>query len=236
MFNKQVQNKNDSSLPLLEYQMIQHKLKFANFQSPFHCKLTEVKPIFFTTPEAFRKWLNKHHQDLTELWVGYYKKGSGIPSITWPESVDQALCFGWIDGIRKSIDEQSYKVRFTPRKPNSHWSDVNIKKIKELKKLGLLEPSGLTAYNKRTQKRSRNASYEQQQVKLSNEYQKQFKLNPQAWEYFNQKAKSYQRTAIWWVVSAKKKETQLNRLKTLIESSQNQDIIPPLKWTKKKGK
>ena len=198
--------------------------------------MSEDKPIFFSTPHSFRKWLSKNHEEESELWVGYYKKGSGVSSITWPESVDQALCFGWIDGIRKSIDKDRYKIRFTPRKPNSHWSDVNIKKIKELKKSGLMEPRGLDAFNKRKEKASRNASYEQKNVKLPGEYEKHFRSNHKAWEYFNKRPRSYQRVSKWWVISAKKEETQLRRLKILIDSSEKEEVIPPLKWAKKKDK
>ncbi|MEO1053489.1 MAG: YdeI/OmpD-associated family protein [Bacteroidota bacterium] len=192
------------------------------------------EPTFFPTPEGFRRWLADHHQSENELWVGYYKKGSKLLSITWPESVDQALCYGWIDGLRKSIDEISYKIRFTPRKPQSHWSAVNIKRIDELINEGLVEPAGLAAYKKRTENRSKNASYEQKVVELKPAYKAEIKSNDIAWSYFQSKAPSYRKQCIWWVMSAKKEETQLKRLSVLIESCENGELIPPMKWSKKK--
>lgn len=188
---------------------------------------------FFPTPDDFRKWLEENHQKETELWVGYYKKATGKPSITWPESVDQALCFGWIDGIRKRMDGEAYQIRFTPRKPNSHWSNVNIKRIKELKKSKLVTKAGLAAYAKRDPKNSGKASFEQKKVKLSPDFQKQLKSNKAAWTFFTKKlAPSYQKQSIHWVMSAKREETRENRLATLIECSAREEKIPPLKWAK----
>ncbi len=189
---------------------------------------------FFSTPDDFRKWLEENHEKETELWVGYYKKATKKPGITWPESVDQALCFGWIDGLRKRIDEEAYRIRFTPRKPSSHWSVVNIKRIKELKKDGLVEPSGLEAFKKRTKEKTAKASYEQKNAVLPANYSAQLKKNKRAWKFFSENiSPSIQKQCIWWVISAKKEETRLRRLATLIECSEKREVIPPLKWSKK---
>ena len=194
-----------------------------------------MKPKFFAKPTNFRKWLDKNHEKVKEQWVGYYKKGTGKPSITWPESVDEALCYGWIDGLRKSIDDERYMIRFTPRKPKSHWSDVNIKRVTALKKLGLMQPAGLETFKKREGKKSRLASYEQKkEIKLSKEFENTIKANKKAWEYFKSTAPSYKRQCIWWVMSAKREETKLKRLNTLIESCEQGEKIPPLRWGDKK--
>ena len=191
-------------------------------------------PKFFPTPENFRSWLSKNHEKETELWVGFYKKATKKASITWPESVDQALCFGWIDGLRKRIDEEAYMIRFTPRRLDSHWSNVNIARIKELQKDGLVMEKGLEAWKKRTAKRTAKASYEQKQVVLDAHYEAQIKKNSAAAEFFYKKlSPSYRKQSIWWIISAKKKETQLRRLNILISSSEKEELIPPLKWTKK---
>ncbi|WP_436515384.1 YdeI/OmpD-associated family protein [Ekhidna sp. To15] len=188
---------------------------------------------FFSTPDHFRKWLEENHKQESELWVGYYKKATGKPSITWPESVDQALCFGWIDGIRKKIDEEAYQVRFTPRKPTSHWSHVNIKRIAELKKEGLVMEAGLTAYSKKRHGNTGQAFFEQKNVKLSSNYEEKLKVNKEAWAFFNEKlAPSFRKQSIWWVMSAKREETRDKRFNTLIECSAKGEKVPPLKWTK----
>jgi len=192
----------------------------------------ESNPQYFKTPNEFREWLTHNYQESSELWVGYFKKDSGIQSITWPESVDQALCFGWIDGIRKSIDNKRYMIRFTPRKPRSHWSNVNIRKVKELKKLKLMTPAGLLAYKKRDEKKSRQASFEQKQVLLRKDFEKILKGSDKAWSYYNLQSPSYQKQVIWWIMSAKKEETRVKRLNILIESSEKHEVIPPMKWSK----
>ncbi len=193
-----------------------------------------MDPLFFQTPADFRKWLQDNHDKLEELWVGFYKKGTGRPSITWPESVDQALCYGWIDGLRKSIDEQSYKIRFTPRKTDSHWSAVNIRKVGELKKLNLMQKPGLVAFKKRNPEKSAKAAYEQREAVMDPGYEAQFKKNHSAWSYWDGKAPSYRKQCTWWVMSAKKVETQVNRLQILIKSSEKGEVIPQLKWGVKK--
>lgn len=174
---------------------------------------------FFKTPVEFRRWLKTNHAKETELWVGFYKVDSGKPSITWKESVDQALCFGWIDGVRKSIDGESYKIRFTPRKRKSNWSRVNIKRYSELLEQGLIEPAGKKAYEATSSKR-RDYSYEQEKRVLSPEFMRLLKKSKKAWAYFSNEAQWYQRTVSFWVMCAKKEETQLRRLKRLIKDSE----------------
>ncbi len=178
-----------------------------------------MKPLFFPTPSDFRKWLEKNHESAGELWVGYYKKDSGIPSITWPQSVDEALCFGWIDGIRKSVDAISYMIRFTPRRPKSNWSAINIRRVKELKKSGLMQPAGLAAFEKREEHRSEIYSFERKAVALDKKYETQFKKNKRAWTFFGSMPPSYRKPAMWWIMSAKQEETRLKRLEQLIKDS-----------------
>jgi uncharacterized protein YdeI (YjbR/CyaY-like superfamily) len=179
-----------------------------------------MEPIFFETPADFRAWLEEHHAAESELVVGFHKKGTGRPSLTWPESVDQALCFGWIDGVRRSLDDHSYTIRFTPRKARSTWSAVNIKRAGELIEAGLMNPAGLAAFERRSEDRSRIYAYEQRkQAKLDPAAQKEFRANRRAWAFFSEQAPSYRRTATYWVISAKKEETRRKRLKTLIEDS-----------------
>jgi uncharacterized protein YdeI (YjbR/CyaY-like superfamily) len=183
---------------------------------------------FFESPPDFRQWLEKHHATERELWVGYYKKDSGKPSITWPESVDEALCFGWIDGVRKSVDETSYKIRFTPRRTGSIWSAVNIKRAQELIETGRMRPAGLEAFQNRKEDRSRRYSYEQEGAKLSGEYERKLKADPKAWEFFQAQPPWYRRTVTWWIMSAKKEETRLKRLGQLIKDSAQGRMVPPL--------
>jgi len=187
-----------------------------------------MKPTFFATPSEFRTWLEEHHDTAQELWVGFYKKSSGKPSITWPEAVDEALCFGWIDGVRKGIDDVSYTIRFTPRKPRSIWSAVNVKRASELASLGLMRPAGLKAFEERAEEKSGLYSYEQENAELNDAYEQQFRANTKAWDFFQAQTAWYRRAAIWWVISAKKEETRLKRLATLIEDSEHGRTIPPL--------
>jgi uncharacterized protein YdeI (YjbR/CyaY-like superfamily) len=188
---------------------------------------------FFKTPAQFRKWLEKHQATVRELWAGFHKRDSGKPSMTWPESVDEALCFGWIDGIRKNVDETSYTIRFTPRKLGSFWSATNIKRAQELIDLGRMQPSGLLAFQNRKENRARVYSYEQQGPTLSNDYEIRFKANPVAWKFFRAQAPYYQRTVTWWVISAKKEETRLRRLDQLIADSAENRRIDFVSSTKK---
>jgi uncharacterized protein YdeI (YjbR/CyaY-like superfamily) len=184
--------------------------------------------VYFESPAEFRAWLEANHDKAQELWVGYYKKSSGKPSMTWPESVDQALCFGWIDGIRKSVDEMRYTNRFTPRKPGSNWSAVNVRRVEELSKQGLMHPDGLEAFEARDQEKSRLYSYERANARLEDAYEQQFQANTRAWEFFKKQAPSYQKAAIWWVVSAKQEATRAKRLAKLIEDSEQGRTVPPL--------
>ena len=193
------------------------------------------KPTFFPTPSDFRAWLEAHHDKFPELLVGFYKKDSGKPSITWPESVDAALCFGWIDGVGRSIDETSYTIRFTPRRPTSTWSAVNIKRVQQLKKTGLMHPAGLKAFAARSAKKSGIYSYEQRKsAKFTREQEKQFRANKSAWEFFRSQAPWHQRVTTYWVISARKEETKLKRLSVLIDHSHNRRTLPQLRLVKKK--
>jgi uncharacterized protein YdeI (YjbR/CyaY-like superfamily) len=178
-----------------------------------------MKPKFFRTAEELRAWFAKNHASATELWVGLYKKVSGKPSVTWPEVVEQALCFGWIDGIRKGIDHQSYMNRLTPRRPGSTWSLRNINTVEELKRRGLMAPPGLQAYEARDEKRSEIYSYEERDRPLAPAYLRKLKANRRAWTFFSSQAPSYRRGATYWVMSAKREETRLRRLQDLIDSS-----------------
>ncbi len=179
----------------------------------------QMKPVFFATQEEFRKWLEKNHQKEKELLVGFYKVKSGKPSMTWPQSVDQALCFGWIDAVRKSIDADSYQIRFTKRKPTSIWSAINIKKVEVLTSKGLMKPAGLACFEKRTENRSKIYAYENEEVALSPEFEKQFKAHKKAWKYFQSLAPSYRKTSTKWVMSARQESTKLKRLNELITDS-----------------
>lgn len=177
---------------------------------------------FFATQEEFRKWLKKNHKKETELIVGFYKVGSGKPSMTWSQSVDQALCFGWIDSVRRSINEESYCIRFTPRKSTSIWSDINIKKVEELNKSGLMTPEGQKAFDLRKEHRSRIYSHEKEPDDLDPIYEKQFKKNKLAWGFFNTQAPSYKKVMIHWIMSAKQEKTRSSRLEKTINISEQQ--------------
>lgn len=174
---------------------------------------------FFKTPKSFRSWLEKNHGEAAELWVGFYKKDSGKPSITWPESVDEALSFGWIDGIRKSIDDVSYKIRFTPRRARSIWSAVNIRRVEVLRSEGRMSPAGEKAFAAREEYRSGIYAYEQREPQLDVPYQKILKQNKIAWKFFESQPVWYRKQVSWWVHSAKKEETRLKRLARLVEES-----------------
>ena len=178
-----------------------------------------MKPEFFQTPADFGTWLEKNHATATELWVGFYKKDSGKPSITWPESVDQALCFGWIDGIRQSVDEISYQIRFTPRRRGSIWSAINIKRAKELVRQKQMRPTGLKAFAARIENKSGIYSYEQRNTELSEPYAKLLKKNKAASNFFEKQPPSYRKMIGWWIISAKKEETRMARQAKLISES-----------------
>ncbi len=184
------------------------------------------KPTFFRTPDVFRAWLERQHGNDGELLVGFFKKGSGRPSITWPESVDVALCFGWIDGVRKSVDEFAYTIRFSPRRSGSIWSSINIKRARQLIKQGHMRPAGLKAYQARKENKSRVYSYEQRCVDLEQPYRRLFKKNHIAWRYFQKQPPYYRRMMNWWIISAKKEETRLKRLEKLIGFSAKGQRLP----------
>lgn len=184
-----------------------------------------IKTLFFKTQDDFREWLESNHEKETELIVGFNKVNSGKPSMTWSQSVDQALCFGWIDGVRKSIDDESYNIRFTPRRNNSNWSAINIKKVDELTNAGLMMPAGIKAFSFRKESKSEIYTYENDIVHLNPSYEKQFKDNTKAWIFFTQKAPSYRKVIIGWIMSAKQEKTRLSRLeKTIKESAEPMTI------------
>jgi uncharacterized protein YdeI (YjbR/CyaY-like superfamily) len=174
---------------------------------------------FFESSTDFRRWLVLHHENASSLQVGFYKKGSGKPTITYQEALDEALCFGWIDGVRRGLDADTYTIRFTPRRPNSFWSLVNIRRATELSALGLMQPPGLRAFEERDEDRSERYSYEPGSRSLNPEYERAFQANQPAWTFFQGQAPSYQRAATWWVMSAKRPETRERRLAALIEAS-----------------
>ena len=181
---------------------------------------TDPEPIFFDSPEAFYAWLEEHHDSETEVWVGYWKKATGKPSLTWSQAVDQALCFGWIDGVSKSIDAERHRQRFTPRKPNSNWSKVNIEKVARLTEAGRMRPAGVAAFERRRPEKTGVYSFERaEDAKLEPEHEALFRANAKAWEFFQSQPPGYRKTAIHLVVSAKKPETRERRLNQLIADS-----------------
>jgi uncharacterized protein YdeI (YjbR/CyaY-like superfamily) len=179
-----------------------------------------MDPLFFSKPDDFRAWLDQNHEKETELLVGFYKINSGKPTMTWPESVDQALCYGWIDGVRKSLGNEAYTIRFTPRKPTSIWSAVNIDKMEELQKQGLVKPYGMAAFERRTESKSRVYSHERKEdAELSPDMEKKFKAEKAAWEFFMKQAPSYRKAVIHLIVSAKQEKTQRSRFEKLLAAS-----------------
>ena len=177
---------------------------------------------FFATPVEFRKWLKDNHKNKTELVVGFYKVDSGKPSMTWPQSVDQALCFGWIDGVRKSIDGESYCIRFTPRKPASIWSTINKKKVEALTKAGLMTAAGKKAFALRRESKSGIYSHENETINLNPVYEKIFKKNKTAWRYFMAQPPSYKKVITHWIMNAKQEKTRIARLEKTIQESEQQ--------------
>jgi uncharacterized protein YdeI (YjbR/CyaY-like superfamily) len=185
-----------------------------------------MEPTFFATPKDFRKWLKKNHASADELIVGFYKKDSGKPSITWPESVDQALCFGWIDGVRRSLGEDSYTIRFTPRRAKSIWSAVNVKRMKQLIEEGLVEPAGLKAWEARDPKKTNRYSFEQREEAVFDKtLEKKFRANSAAWKFFQAQPPGYRRVLTFWVMQAKQEATRERRLATLIKASASEKRI-----------
>ncbi|HWK89064.1 MAG TPA: YdeI/OmpD-associated family protein [Longimicrobium sp.] len=177
-------------------------------------------PVYFATPAEWRAWLEAQHDRESELLVGFHKVGSGRPSITWPQSVDQALCFGWIDGVRRSLGPDAYTIRFTPRKARSTWSAVNIKRFGELREMGLVHPAGLAAFERRTDDNSRIYAYEQRATAAFDaEQEARFRADQAAWSFFQAQPPGYRRTATFYVISAKQPATRLKRLDRLIADS-----------------
>ncbi|RFS14539.1 YdeI family protein [Emticicia sp. C21] len=179
-----------------------------------------MKPTFFPHQSDFRKWLAENHEKEKELIVGFYRVDSGKPSITWSQSVDEALCFGWIDGIRRSVDHESYCIRFTPRRPTSIWSTVNINKMEEMIPKGLVQKAGLLAYEKRKDHKSNIYTYEKEEAEFSPIIQATFKTNIQAWDFFQKQPPYYRKLMTGWIVTAKQEATRLSRLEKLIKASE----------------
>lgn len=189
-----------------------------------------LPPIYFASAAEFRAWLDQHHATERELVVGFHKRATGHPSMTWPESVDEALAYGWIDGVRRRVDDERYVIRFTPRKATSTWSAVNIRRVSELQALGRMTPAGQAAFDGRDARKARLYSYERGAAALSSGEEAAFRQNAAAWADFEQRQPSYRKTVTWWVVSAKRAETRVRRLATLIEDCAAGRSIAPLRW------
>ena len=181
--------------------------------------MTDKTPTFFATASAFRQWLQKNHKTAKEVWVGYYKKGSGKRSVTYQESLDEALCFGWIDGIRKSVDAESYTNRFTPRKAGSFWSAINTRRAAELIREGRMRPAGKKAFDARDASRTVAHHAVRDNPRLDKAREAQFKANRTAWEFFQAQPPGYRRLSIWWIVSARREETRTRRFDQLLSLS-----------------
>jgi uncharacterized protein YdeI (YjbR/CyaY-like superfamily) len=178
-----------------------------------------LKPRFFASPAHFRAWLEKNHASAAQLWVGFHKVHTGKPSLTWPQSVDEALCFGWIDGLRRSLGEDAYMIRFTPRRPTSIWSNVNTKRVPELAKLGLMRPAGMAAFEKYDPARVTLYSPQARNAAFDAAAEKAFRRNRAAWKFFNEQPPGYRRIVTRWVMTAKRQGTRAKRLAELIEDS-----------------
>jgi uncharacterized protein YdeI (YjbR/CyaY-like superfamily) len=188
---------------------------------------------YFRSPAEFRSWLAKHHARASELLVGFHRKDSGRPSLPWPESVAEALCFGWIDGIRRRVDETRYTIRFTPRRTRSIWSNVNIRIARELVKSGRMRPAGLRAFEARKEYRSGIYSFEQRTVELPPKYARVLRKNAKAHAFFESSGANYRKAAMWWIVSAKQEATRLRRLASLVENSAKGERVPPFRPSKR---
>lgn len=192
-------------------------------------------PVYFETADEFREWLKKNHDKAPHLWVAYYKKGAPQTGITYREAVDEALCFGWIDGRVNTIDQHSYAHRYTPRRKGSIWSQVNIRRYCELLEAGRVHPAGKKTFDERDEKKQNLYSFEQEKLDLGI-YEKKFRANKKAWANFNKMIASYRKPAIWWVIGAKQEATRERRLQTLIEYSERGEKIPPLQRPADKAK
>lgn len=184
-----------------------------------------MDPIYFKNQDDFRKWLEVNHELEQEVYAGFYRTSTGKPCMTWSESVDQALCFGWIDGIRRKIDEERYCIRFTPRRPGSVWSKINIKKIEDLTAKGLMFPAGLRAFSQLKPEKSGIYSFENEPVRLNEALEAKFKSNSKAWDFFSKQAPSYRKGVITWIMSAKQDTTKIARLRKLIDESEKQNRL-----------
>jgi uncharacterized protein YdeI (YjbR/CyaY-like superfamily) len=178
-----------------------------------------AQPLLFETADEWRQWLSENHDKATAVFVSFRKVGSGLPSMTYREALDGALAFGWIDGVRHSIDAKGYRTRFTPRRKGSHWSAVNVARVEELKRQGLMHPAGIAAFEARDPAQTARYSSERKDVRLADAYEARFRQNKKAWAYFDSQPISYRRPATWWVMSAKREETRERRLATLIRDS-----------------
>ena len=190
---------------------------------------SQEEPIFFETPSDFRTWLAEHHDSVDVQWVGFWKKATGKPSITWPESVEQALCFGWIDGLRRSIDDEAYMIRFTPRRPHSHWSRKNVETYRRLEAEGGIEAAGRLAWEAKDPAKVAGPSDERENAELSDALRALLDADPGAAAWFDSQPPGYRKTATWWVVSARREETRVRRMKQLVEDSAAGRKIGPLR-------
>jgi len=192
-----------------------------------------VRAAYFPSSAAWREWLKEHHADATEVLVGFHKRGSGVPSLTWSEAVDEALCFGWIDGVRRRVDDARYTIRFTPRKPRSTWSAVNVAKVTELEAAGRMTPAGRAAFERRREDRTATYSYEQRHLAaFDSAAERRFRANRRAWSYWQAQPPSYRQSATYWVMSAKRSDTRDRRLSKLIQDSAEGRRVPPLRPTR----
>lgn len=187
-----------------------------------------AEPRFFSSPAEFGDWLHEHHAGAREILVGYWKKGTGHSTMSWSESVDEALCYGWIDGVRRSMDEERYTIRFTPRQPRSIWSKVNLAKVEKLLAAGRMHPAGLDAWSRRTPERSGIYSFERDEAAFDAPQQARFRRHRAAWRFFSAQPPGYRRLATFWVMSAKRAETRERRLDGLIEHSARGERLPQL--------
>lgn len=187
------------------------------------------EPVFFETPEAFRAWLSENHDSVEVQWVGFWKKATGKASITWPESVEQALCYGWIDGLRRSIDDEAYMIRFTPRRPGSHWSRKNVESYRALERQGWIEEPGRAAWEKRDPENTARASYERDRAEFSDELRALLDANTEAAAWFADQPPGYRKTATFWVMSAKQQATRERRMSQLVKDSAAGRKIGPLR-------
>ena len=194
-----------------------------------------MKPIFFENPAAWRAWLAVHHRTAPEVLVGFHKRHTGRPSLTWPESVDEALCYGWIDGVRRSLGDESYTIRFTPRRDGSAWSAVNIRRVGELIKAKRMRAAGLAAWNRRRDDRPGYSYGQAKTAKLPPALARRLKANAKAWAFYASQPPYYRRLAAWWVIGAKREETKERRFATLVKDCEAGRRIGPMRYDRRGG-